>query len=131
MSSVGFLIFDGLWREISARVNRFVRSASGRTAEKRRNLARSKMRGFLRVATINPGPFLTGFNNRGFETWKSWEDEGSERLFDYSKLAFPRAQFDPEPVYATMTAVVAGEVDTYRNLEPKSMIEETKHNIDA
>src|SRR5271163_1255819 len=49
MSSVGFLIFDGLWREISARVNRFVRSASGRTAEKRRNLARSKMRGFLRA----------------------------------------------------------------------------------
>src|SRR5271169_1395266 len=48
MSSVGFLIFDGLWREISARVSRFVRSASGRTAEKRRNLARSKMRGFLR-----------------------------------------------------------------------------------
>ena len=85
----------------------------------------------VEVATINPGPFLTGFNNRGFETWKSWEDEGSERLFDYSKLAFPRAQFDPEPVYATMTAVVAGEVDTYRNLEPKSMIEETKHNIDA
>jgi NAD(P)-dependent dehydrogenase (short-subunit alcohol dehydrogenase family) len=85
----------------------------------------------VEVATINPGPFLTGFNDRGFETWKSWEDEGSERLFDYSKLAFPRAQFDPEPVYATMTAVVAGEVDTYRNLEPKSMIEETKHNIDA
>src|SRR5277367_6587948 len=50
MSSVGFLIFDGLWREISARVSRFVRSASGRTAEKRRNLARSKMRGFLRLA---------------------------------------------------------------------------------
>jgi hypothetical protein len=85
----------------------------------------------VEVATINPGPFLTGFNDRGFETWKSWEDEGSERLFDYSKLAFPRAQFDPEPVYAIMTAVVAGEVDTYRNLEPKSMIEETKHNIDA
>ena len=26
-----------------------------------------------------------------------------------------------------MTAVAAGEVDTYRNLEPKSMIEETKN----
>jgi hypothetical protein len=25
-----------------------------------------------------------------------------------------------------MTAVAAGEVETYRNLEPKSMIEETK-----
>src|SRR6266436_3445746 len=65
------------------------------------------------------------------ETWKSWEDDPSERLFDYSKLAFPRAQFDPEPVYATMTAVAAGEIDTYRNIEPKSMIEETKHLIEA
>jgi len=80
----------------------------------------------VEVATVNPGPFLTGFNDRMFQTWESWEDDPSERLFDYSKLAFPRAQFDPEPVYATMTAVAAGEVDTYRNLEPKSMIAETK-----
>ena len=43
----------------------------------------------------------------------------------------PRAQFDPEPVYATMTAVAAGEIDTYRNLEPKSMIPETRGNIEA
>ena len=85
----------------------------------------------IEVATINPGPFLTGFNDRGFETWKSWEDDPSDRLFDYSKLAFPRAQFDPEPVYATMTAVVAGEIDTYRNLEPKSMLEATKRLIEA
>jgi len=85
----------------------------------------------IEVATINPGPFLTGFNDRGFQTWQSWEDDASERLFDYSKLAFPRAQFDPEPVYATMTAVAAGEIDTYRNLEPKSMLAETKSNIEA
>jgi NAD(P)-dependent dehydrogenase (short-subunit alcohol dehydrogenase family) len=85
----------------------------------------------VEVATVNPGPFLTGFNDRMFQTWESWEDDGSERLFDYSKLAFPRAQFDPEPVYATLTAVAAGEVDTYRNLEPKSMLEETKSLIEA
>ncbi|MDO0929626.1 SDR family oxidoreductase [Streptomyces sp. TG1A-8] len=85
----------------------------------------------VEVATVNPGPFLTGFNDRMFQTWESWEDEPSDRLFDYSELAFPRAQFDPEPVYATLTAVAAGEVDTYRNLEPKSMIEETKSLIDA
>lgn len=85
----------------------------------------------IEVATINPGPFLTGFNDRGFETWRSWVDEASERLYDYSKLAFPRAQFDPEPVYATMTAVAAGEIDAFRNLEPKSMIAETKSNIEA
>jgi hypothetical protein len=66
-----------------------------------------------------------------FQTWESWEDSPSERLFDYSQLAFPRAQFDPEPVYATMTAVAAGEIDTYRNLEPKSMLDETKSLIEA
>jgi NAD(P)-dependent dehydrogenase (short-subunit alcohol dehydrogenase family) len=85
----------------------------------------------IEVATVNPGPFLTGFNDRMFQTWQSWQDEPSERLYDYSKLAFPRAQFDPEAVYATLTAVAAGEVDTYRNLEPKSMIEETKSLIMA
>ncbi len=84
----------------------------------------------IEVATMNPGPFLTGFNDRGFDTWKSWLDEPSERLFDYAKLAFPRAQFDPEPVYATLTGLVAGEVDTFRNLEPKSMLGETKMNMD-
>jgi NAD(P)-dependent dehydrogenase (short-subunit alcohol dehydrogenase family) len=85
----------------------------------------------IEVATINPGPFLTGFNDRGFQTWESWEDDPSARLYDYSKLAFPRAQFDPEPVYVTMTAVAAGEIDTYRNLEPKSMLAETRSNIEA
>src|ERR1700749_2021114 len=85
----------------------------------------------IEVATVNPGPFLTGFNDRGFETWKSWEDDPAQRLYDYPKLAFPRAQFDPEAVYATLTAVAAGEVDTYRNLEPKSMLEETKRLIEA
>ncbi|MFG1644227.1 SDR family oxidoreductase [Amycolatopsis sp. NPDC049252] len=85
----------------------------------------------VEVATMNPGPFLTGFNDRIFQTWEGWEDDPSQRLFDYAKLAFPRAQFNPEPVYATLTALAAGEIDSYRNLEPKSMLEETKSLIDA
>ncbi|PRY09763.1 SDR family oxidoreductase [Kineococcus rhizosphaerae] len=85
----------------------------------------------VEVATMNPGPFLTGFNDRIFQTWQSWEDDPSDRLYDYSQLAFPRAQFNPEPVYATLTALAAGDLDTYRNLEPTSMIEETRQLIDA
>ena len=85
----------------------------------------------VQVATMNPGPFLTGFNDRIFQTWQSWDDDPQQRLYDYSKLAFPRAQFNPEPVYATLTALAAGEVDSYRNLEPTSMIEETKTLIEA
>ncbi len=85
----------------------------------------------IEIATVNPGPFLTGFNDRIFQTWSSWVDDPSQRLFDYAGLAFPRAQFDPEPVYATLTAVAAGEVDTFRNLVPTSMLEETKRLIEA
>ncbi|MES4909560.1 MULTISPECIES: SDR family oxidoreductase [unclassified Streptomyces] len=80
----------------------------------------------VEVATVNPGPFLTGFNDGMFQTWESWEDDPSQRLFDHSRLAFPRPRFDPEAVFATLTAVAAGEVDSYRNLEPKSILEETK-----
>ena len=85
----------------------------------------------VEVATINPGPFLTGFNDRTFQTYESWEDDPAERLYDHDKLAFPRAQYDPEPVYATMTAVAAGDIDTYRNLEPTEMVAETKDLIMA
>ena len=85
----------------------------------------------VEVATMNPGPFLTGFNDRIFQTWESWEDDPSQRLFDYSKLAFARPQFNPESVYATLTALAAGDIDSYRNLGPKSMIEETKELIMA
>ncbi len=85
----------------------------------------------IEVATINPGLLLTGFNDRGFQTWESWEDEPFERLFNDAELAFPRPQFDPALMIATMTKVVAGETDSYRNLEPQSMLEETKKNIEA
>lgn len=85
----------------------------------------------VEVATMNPGPFLTGFNDRIFQTWESWDDDPAQRLYDYSKLAFPRAQFNPGPVYVTLTALAAGEIDSYRNLEPASMIEETKSLIEA
>ncbi|KOG55384.1 SDR family oxidoreductase [Streptomyces varsoviensis] len=70
------------------------------------------------VATINPGPFLTGFNDTMFEAWKTWRDDPSQRLFDYSELAFPHEQHDPEPVYATTVAVLLGEDTRYRHVLP-------------
>lgn len=39
------------------------------------------------VATINPGPFFTGFNDTMFETWREWRDNPADRLYDYSALA--------------------------------------------
>ncbi|GBQ81691.1 short chain dehydrogenase [Acetobacter malorum DSM 14337] len=85
----------------------------------------------IEVATVNPGPFLTGFNDRMFETWKSWEDDPSKRLFDYSKIAFPHAQYDPEPVFKTTVGVINGSIKTYRNVEPKEIIPQQREQMDA
>ncbi|XID75846.1 SDR family oxidoreductase [Alkanindiges sp. WGS2144] len=75
----------------------------------------------IQVATINPGPYLTGFNDRMYETWKNWEDNPSQRVFDYEKLAFPHMQLDSEPVYDMVISVVTGKTRQYRNLVPKAM----------
>ncbi|MFF8564694.1 SDR family oxidoreductase [Streptomyces albidoflavus] len=83
------------------------------------------------VATINPGPFLTGFNDTMFETWKEWRDDPAERLFDYSALAFPHEQYDPEPVYATTVRVLLGEDRRYRHLLPEEMEPQVREQVAA
>lgn len=85
----------------------------------------------IEVATINPGPFLTGFNDRMFETWTSWKDDVTKRLFDYEKMAFPHEQYDPEPVFETTVGVISGKIKTYRNVEPKEIIAQQRAQLDA
>jgi hypothetical protein len=93
MSPVGFLIFDGLWREISARVSRFVRSASGGIAEKRRNLARSKMRGFLRARCFyeNLRRYCESTARKYVEAFYDW----IERTIAVSPHSFPFYRIGP------------------------------------
>lgn len=83
------------------------------------------------VATINPGPFLTGFNDTMFETWKSWRDDPEQRLFDHSRLAFPHEQYDPEPVYSRTVEVVLGENTRYRHVLPAELEPSTRAQVDA
>lgn len=75
----------------------------------------------VQVATINPGPYLTGFNDREFETWQTWQDDPAERIFDYDQLAFPYEQFDPEKAVKEAVKVVTSEATPYRNVIPKAM----------
>ncbi|NHO31391.1 SDR family oxidoreductase [Acetobacter fallax] len=107
-------------------------SASKHAIEAMASALQQELREFgVEVATINPGPFLTGFNDRMFETWKSWPDDPSERLFDYTKIAFPHEQYDPEPVFETTIGVLTGKIDTYRNVEPKDIISQQKEQLEA
>lgn len=83
------------------------------------------------VATINPGPFLTGFNDTMFETWKEWRDDPAGRLYDYAELAFPHEQYDPEPVFERTVRVLLGEESRYRNLLPEEMEPQARRQVDA
>ncbi|ORW98818.1 SDR family oxidoreductase [Mycolicibacillus trivialis] len=80
----------------------------------------------VEVATVNPGSFLTGFNDRMLDTWQSWEDDPATRFFDYTQLSFASKQHDPEPVYRTAVGVVTGEIDGYRNVVPESDIDDVR-----
>lgn len=68
------------------------------------------------VSTINPGPYLTGFNDAGFLAPRVWNDDPAARVFDYAKLAFPFEQIPPETVFAAMADVIEGKSPLGRNV---------------
>lgn len=84
----------------------------------------------IEVATINPGPYLTGFNDREFETWKNWPDD-PERVFDMEQIAFPFEQYDPEEMIEPAIKVILGETKQYRNVVPESMIAQAKEQMES
>jgi NAD(P)-dependent dehydrogenase (short-subunit alcohol dehydrogenase family) len=70
----------------------------------------------IQVAVINPGPYLTGFNDAGFLAPKDWRDDPSVRIFDYGKLAFPFEQFEPSLAFRSIADVVTGNSSLFRNV---------------
>lgn len=83
------------------------------------------------VATINPGPIYTGFNDRMFEGPLNWSLSDKENaLFDYSKIAFPHEQFAPEQVINKIVKILEGSIDLYRNIVPDELVTQTKKQMD-
>lgn len=76
----------------------------------------------IEVTTVNPGPFQTGFNDREFMTWRTWQDDPAERIFNYEQLAFPFPQLDPKKAVAPIVRVILGEQKSARNIVPKMFI---------
>src|SRR5699024_6374438 len=67
------------------------------------NTMKQELREFnIEVATINPGPYLTGFNDEEFEKYRDWDDDLEERLYNYENLFFPFPQIDPKKAVAPM-----------------------------
>ncbi|MBB3595164.1 hypothetical protein FHX08_005574 [Rhizobium sp. BK529] len=77
----------------------------------------------VEIAVINPGPYLTGFNDAGFLTPKDWLDDPATRVFDYEKLSFPFEQFDPSAAFASIVDVVTGKSKLFRNVVTPDLAE--------
>lgn len=77
----------------------------------------------VQVAVINPGPYLTGFNDAGFLTPVDWDDDPSTRVFDYAKLSFPFEQFEPSSVFKSIADVIAGDSVLFRNVVAPELTE--------
>ncbi|MBR1194191.1 SDR family oxidoreductase [Bradyrhizobium sp. AUGA SZCCT0240] len=79
----------------------------------------------IKVATINPGPYLTGFNDRMMEAYKVWY-RPQQNFIDHSKLAFPSDQFDPNTATDGIVQVVESDSGKFRTVLPANFVEITK-----
>jgi NAD(P)-dependent dehydrogenase (short-subunit alcohol dehydrogenase family) len=77
----------------------------------------------VEIAVINPGPYLTGFNDAGFLAPKDWGDDRSARVFDYDRLAFPFEQFEPSLAIDSMVDVITGKSALFRNVVAPDLAE--------
>lgn len=82
----------------------------------------------VEVQTINPGPYLTGFNDREMETWKNWMTDSDQNTFNYEEVAFPFEQFNPNAVIAPAIEVILGHSHAYRTVIPEKMIKQVQKN---
>lgn len=76
----------------------------------------------VEVATINPGPYLTGFNDEEHERYRTWPTPPEDSIFNPIKLSFPLKQYEAKNAVAPMIRVILGETKKYRNVIPRRLI---------
>jgi NAD(P)-dependent dehydrogenase (short-subunit alcohol dehydrogenase family) len=82
----------------------------------------------IKVQTINPGPYLTGFNETMAETAFLWLDDTKnftkraalKKTFD-DMLGQDSGRLDADEMIAAMVAIVPADTGKFRNVVPKSI----------
>jgi len=96
-------------------------------------LMREEMEGTgVTIATINPGPFRTGFNDRMYDTLDQWYEP--EKNFSPEKpirdvqglFAGDELQLDPQGMIDFMVETIPQENHKFRNVYPERFIEGCK-----
>jgi NAD(P)-dependent dehydrogenase (short-subunit alcohol dehydrogenase family) len=80
----------------------------------------------ITVATVQPGFYLTGFNDTALEASSYWYDSSTALLPGWEGPFTLEGQEDPQGMVDVIVKVIAGEITTYRNVYPPSMDAETR-----
>ena len=84
----------------------------------------------VQIATINPGPFRTGFNDRMYDTLDQWYDPNQnftpeKPIRDIQQLfAGDDLQLDPQGMIEFMIETIPQDHHKFRNVYPQSSIED-------
>ncbi|WP_417898012.1 SDR family oxidoreductase [Bacillus haimaensis] len=81
----------------------------------------------VKVATINPGPYATGFNKRAAEEkWKWYEEEKHfTRKEDMKEQEKQLKEFDPQDMIDVMVEIIPADHHKFRTVHP----EETEKHL--
>lgn len=82
----------------------------------------------VKVATINPGPYATGFNKRAAEEkWKWYEDEKHfTRKEDMEEQEAKLKEFDPQDMIDIMVEIIPADHHKFRTVHPEETEKQLK-----
>ncbi len=91
----------------------------------------------VQVATINPGPFRTGFNDRMYDTLDQWYEPANnftaeQPIRDAQALfAGDKLQLDPQGMIDFMVDVIPQDHHKFRNVYPERFVADVKKYQDS
>ncbi len=86
----------------------------------------------VQIATINPGPFRTGFNDRMYDTLDQWYDPATHFTAEQpiretqALFAGDQLQLDPQEMVDFMVDVIPRAHHKFRNVFPERFIDDVK-----
>lgn len=80
----------------------------------------------IQVAAVEPGFYLTGFNDTALEASSYWYDPDTAVLPTWNGPFTLPGQEDPQPMIDEMIKVITGESGRYRTVYPRSMEDEVR-----
>ncbi len=80
----------------------------------------------VQVATVEPGFYLTGFNDTALEASTYWYNSKDAVLPGWQPPFTLKGQEDPQAMIDVMVKVITGEISRYRNVFPEAMEQEVR-----